>query len=65
MEDPKSAFVKVRRPGQEVCLFSPKPGHHKELCSHIFLWMVRVLRDFRRRSISPATRRRRAAVSTD
>eukprot|EP00972_Heterocapsa_arctica_P070119 10358189-Heterocapsa_arctica.AAC.1 len=29
--------------------------------SRTFLWMVRVLRDFRRRRISPATRQRRAA----
>eukprot|EP00972_Heterocapsa_arctica_P075494 11134643-Heterocapsa_arctica.AAC.1 len=30
--------------------------------SRTFLWMVKVLREFRRRRISPATRQRRAAV---
>eukprot|EP00972_Heterocapsa_arctica_P100790 14859059-Heterocapsa_arctica.AAC.1 len=36
-------------------------GRTRSRCSRIFLWMVWVLKNFKRRRISPATRHRKAA----
>eukprot|EP00972_Heterocapsa_arctica_P021110 3107065-Heterocapsa_arctica.AAC.1 len=42
--------------------FHPGLKLYAPISSRTFLWMVRDLRDFKRRLISPATRQRRAAV---